>query len=139
MESGGEVWGPSVDVEVMDFRVGDVVRLAASVTRAEFGLALCDDDGEMVEIDGKVLEIGPAFVKVLIRRTMVHSRLEGPVDSAVTRFVRRNEVLGLIDGEEHLWPRAARLKDVSAKRDGKPSRPPAPVYWTPGVDAIPVD
>ena len=24
---------------------GDTVRLAASVTQAEFGLALCDDDG----------------------------------------------------------------------------------------------
>ena len=32
----------------MNPRKGDTVRLAASVTLAEFGLALCDDDGEMV-------------------------------------------------------------------------------------------
>ena len=36
---------------------GDTVRLAASVTLAEFGLALCDDDGVGLEIDGVVTEI----------------------------------------------------------------------------------
>ena len=29
----------------MKLQKGDVVRLAESVTMAEFGLALCDDDG----------------------------------------------------------------------------------------------
>ena len=33
---------------------GDTVRLAASVTQAEFGLALCDDDGAGLEIEGVV-------------------------------------------------------------------------------------
>ena len=32
---------------------GDVVRLTVSMMRAEFGLALCDDDGEALEIDGR--------------------------------------------------------------------------------------
>ena len=31
----------------MKLQAGDVVRLAGSVTRAEFGLALCDDDNDM--------------------------------------------------------------------------------------------
>ena len=29
---------------------GDTVRLAASVTLAEFGLALCDNEGKMLEV-----------------------------------------------------------------------------------------
>ena len=36
----------------------DTVRLAGSVTQAEFGLALCDDDGEPLQIDGKVWKTG---------------------------------------------------------------------------------
>ena len=30
----------------MKMKAGDVVRLAGSVTQAEFGQALCDNDGE---------------------------------------------------------------------------------------------
>ena len=37
----------------MNPRKGDTVRLAQSVTMAELGLALCDDDGEMLEIEGR--------------------------------------------------------------------------------------
>ena len=33
----------------MKLQRGDVVRLAESVTMAEFGLALCDDDGAGLE------------------------------------------------------------------------------------------
>ena len=40
----------------MNPRKGDTVRLAQSVTLAEFGLALCDDDGAGLEIDGVVIE-----------------------------------------------------------------------------------
>lgn len=39
---------------VMEVQKGDVVRLAHSVTLAEFGLILCDDNGEMLEIVGVV-------------------------------------------------------------------------------------
>ena len=41
----------------MKLQAGDAVRLAGSVTWAEFGLALCDDDGALLEIDGKVLDV----------------------------------------------------------------------------------
>ena len=34
--------------------------LLQSVTQAEFGLALCDDDGAGLEIDGVVVEAVPA-------------------------------------------------------------------------------
>ena len=33
---------------------GDTVRIDASVTLAEFGLVLCDDDGVGLEIEGVV-------------------------------------------------------------------------------------
>ena len=44
----------------MQLQKGDTVRLAQSVTTAEFGLALCDDDGAGLEIDGVVVEAVPA-------------------------------------------------------------------------------
>ena len=123
----------------MNPRKGDTVRLAQSVTTAEFGLALCDDDGAGLEIDGVVVEAVPHMVNVRIRRLMHHSRITGPTEGTVSRWVRRHEVLEVIECEPHLWPNAAGLKPVSDKREGKVKRQPAPVFWTVGVDEIPGD
>ena len=79
---------------VMKLQKGDVVRLAQSVTLAESGLALCDDDGEGLEIDGVVVEAAPHMVNVRIKRLMHHSRITGPTEGAFSRWVRRKEVLG---------------------------------------------
>ena len=117
--------------------MGDVVRLAESVTMAEFGLALCDDDGVGLEIDGVVVQAAPHMVNVLIRRLMTSSSVCGPTEGAVSRWVRRHEVLEVIEGEPHLWPNAAGLKSVSDEREGKVKRQPEPVFWTVGVDEIP--
>ena len=116
---------------------GDTVRLAQSVTMAEFGLALCDDDGEGLEIDGVVVEAAPHMVNVRIRRLMHHSRITGPTEGSVSRWVRRHEVLEVIEGEARLWPNAAGLKAVSDEREGKAKRQTEPVFWTVGVDEIP--
>ena len=121
----------------MNPRKGDTVRLAQSVTLAEFGLALCDDDGAGLEIDGVVVEAVPHMVNVRIRRLMHHSRITGPTEGAASRWVRPHEVLEVIEGEPHLWPNAKGLKGVSDKREGKVKRQPAPVFWTIGVDEIP--
>ena len=48
----------------MKLQAGDVVRLAESVTQAEFGLALCDDDGVGLEIDGVIIKVMPHMVNV---------------------------------------------------------------------------
>ena len=121
----------------MNPRKGDTVRLAQSVTTAEFGLALCDDDGAGLEIDGVVVEAVPHMVNVRIRRLMHHSRITGPTEGTVSRWVRRHEVLDVIEGEAHLWPNAAGLKAVSDEREGKVKRQPEQVFWTIGVDEIP--
>ena len=47
-------------------------------------------------------------------------------------------MLEVIDGEAQLWPNAAALKDVSNERDGKARKAAAPVFWTVGVDEIPM-
>ena len=52
----------------MNPRKGDTVRLAHSVTMAEFGLALCDDDGAGLEIDGVVQEMMNDRARVVIKR-----------------------------------------------------------------------
>ena len=67
----------------MNPRKGDTVRLAASVTLAEFGLALCDDDGAGLEIDGVVVEALPHMVNVRIKRLMHHSRITGPTEGCL--------------------------------------------------------
>ena len=85
-----ERWSPSV-VMAMKIQKGDVVRLAASVTLAEFGLALCDDDRVGLEIDGVVDEAVPHMVNVRIRRLMHHSSIWGPIEGAVSRWVRRQK------------------------------------------------
>ena len=123
----------------MELQRGDVVRLTASVTMAEFGLALCDDDGAGLEIDGVVGRVEPHMVNVRIRRLMCSSSICGPTESSVSRWVRRHEVLEVIEGEPHLWPNAKGLKSISDEREGKVKRQSAPVFWTVGVDEIPGD
>ena len=121
----------------LTLKKGDTVRLAQSVTMAEFGLALCDDDGAGLEIDGVVVEAMQHMVNVQIRRLMHHSRITGPTEGAISRWVRREEVLGVIKGEARLWPNAAGLKGVSDARDGKVRKAETPIMWTVGVDQIP--
>ena len=121
----------------MKLQKGDVVRLAESVTQAEFGLALCDDDGVGLEIDGVIIKVMPHMVNVRIRRLVKHSKFFGPQEGAISRWVRRQEVLGVIKGEARLWPNAAGLKGVCDEREGKKQKHSAPVFWTVGVDQIP--
>ena len=115
----------------------DTVRLAGSVTEAEFGLALCDDDGEPSEIDGVVVEVLPQWVRVRIKRMVRSVSFCAPIESAVLRMVRLDEVLGAIDVEPRLWPNAAALKGVSDERAGKVRRAAAPMFWTVGAEEIP--
>ncbi len=42
---------------LMRYQKGDTVRLAGSVMLSEFGLMLCDDAGELLEIDGVIQEV----------------------------------------------------------------------------------
>ena len=63
MEDGQRPCNPGMG-RLMKLQAGDVVRLAESVTQAEFGLALCDDDGVGVEIDGVIIKVIPHMVNV---------------------------------------------------------------------------
>ena len=81
----------------LTLKKGDTVRLAQSVTMAEFGLSLCDDDGTPIEIDAEVLDVGKVYVRVKIMRMMRLTRLTAPQEMAVTLFVRPENVLGVLD------------------------------------------
>ena len=121
----------------MKVKAGDTVRLAASVTQAEFGLALCDDDGEPLQIDGKVWKTGDCGVYVVIKR-MRHRRPPFAAQpGSVARWVKPEEVLEVLEGEARMWPNAAALKGVSDKREGRAKAQAVPVFWTVGVDEIP--
>ena len=58
----------------MQIQKGNMVRLAQSLTMADFGLALCDDDGAGLEIDGVVVEAVSHMVNVHIKRLIQHSK-----------------------------------------------------------------
>ena len=84
-------------VNAMQINVGDTVRLAPEITVEEFGLSLCDDDGTPIEIDAEVLDVGKVYLRVKIMRMMRLTRLTAPQEMAVTRFVRPNHVLDVLD------------------------------------------
>ena len=67
---------------VMNIQNGDVVRLAGSVTLAEFGLALCDNGGEILEIDGVVMKVLPQWVDVRIKRMLKTVSFAAPMEGA---------------------------------------------------------
>ena len=130
--------GTKVLLMTMEFmQAGDVVRLAGSVTRAEFGLALCDDDGEALEIDGRVIAANERTVNVMIRRMLPCRYPLKDMEGTVMRWVKRNEVLEVIDGEARLWPDAASLRSVSDEREGRVRKTSQPVFWTVGMEEIP--
>ena len=121
----------------MKLQKGDVVRLAGSVTQAEFGLALCDDDGEPLQIDGKVWKTGDCGVYVVIKRMRPRRPPFAAQPGSVARWVKPEEVLEVLEGEARMWPNAAALKGVSDEREGRAKAKAVTVFWTVGVDEIP--
>ena len=120
----------------MGYLKGDVVRLAGSVMLAEFGLMLCDDAGELLEIDGVVQDVNEGRVRVVIKRMMPRPEPFAWEEGCVSRWVMDEEVLGVIKGGAMLWPDAGRLKGVSDEREGVKAKQ-APVMWTVGSEKIP--
>ena len=123
-------------VVLMGYQKGDTVRLAGSVMLAEFGLLLCDDAGDLLEIDGVIQEVVNDRARVVIKRMIPRPAPFAWIEGHVSRWVRVEEVLGVIEGEAMLWPDAARLKGVSDEREGVKTAP-APVFWTVGVEEMP--
>ena len=121
---------------LMRYQKGDTVRLAGSVMLSEFGLMLCDDAGELLEIDGVIQEVMNDRARVVIKRMIPRPAPFAWMEGHVSRWVRSEEVLEVIEGEAMLWPDAARLKDVSDEREGI-KRAQAPVFWTIGIEEIP--
>ena len=121
---------------LMRYQKGDTVRLAGSVMLSEFGLMLCDDAGELLEIDGVIQEVMNDRARVVIKRMIPRPAPFAWMEGHVSRWVRSDEVLEVIEGEAMLWPDAARLKDASDEREGI-KRAQAPVFWTVGVEEMP--
>ena len=121
---------------LMRYQKGDTVRLAGSVMLSEFGLMLCDDAGELLEIDGVIQEVMNDRARVVIKRMILRPAPFAWMEGHISRWVRSDEVLEVIEGEAMLWPDAARLKDVSDEREGI-KRAQAPVFWTVGVEEMP--
>ena len=99
--------------------------------------AIIDDDGEALEIDGRVITANERTVNVMIRRMLPCRYPLKDMEGTVMRWVKRNEVLGVIDGEARLWPDAASLRSVSDEREGRVRKAIQPVFWTVGMEEIP--
>ena len=124
-------------MNAMQINVGDTVRLAGEITQQEFGLSLVDDDGAPIEIDAEVLNVGQVYLTVKIMRMMQLAQFTPPQEMAVTRLVRPEHVVDVVNHSPNIWPHAAALKTVCAARDGKSKSTAQPVFWSVGVDAIP--
>ena len=98
---------------LMGYQKGDTVRLAGSVMLAGFGLLLCDDAGELLEIDGVIQEVVNDRVRVVIKRMIPRPAPFTWIEGYSSHWVNTEEVLGVIEGEAMLWPDAARLKGIS--------------------------
>ncbi len=85
----------------------------------------------------KAFELIDRTVRVLIKRMIPRRWPVKDMEGSVMRSVRRDEVLGVIDGEARLWPDAASLKSVSDEREGKVGKTSPPVFWTVGMEEIP--
>ena len=120
---------------LMRIKEGDVVRLAGSVMLAEFGLMLCDDAGELLEIDGVIQEVLNDRARVVIKRMIPRPAPFAWMEGYSSRWVRSDEVLEVIEGEAMLWPDAARLRAVSDEREG--IKRSSAVFWTVGVEEMP--
>ena len=76
------------------------------------------------------------MARVVIKRMMPRPAPFAWEEGYTSRWVREEEVLGVVESEEMLWPDASRLKDVSHKREGIKAAA-APVFWMVGVEEIP--
>lgn len=57
-----------VDQREFKLQKGDVVLLDASITADEFGIALMDERGELIRLDGVIREVKPHMCRVTLRR-----------------------------------------------------------------------
>jgi len=80
----------------------------------------------------------PATRRVFYWRDHYGTTFCAPIEGAVMRLVRPNEVLEVVDDKARLWPNAAAIKGVSNEHDGKARKAAASVFWTVGVDEIPM-
>ena len=82
----------------------------------------------MLEINGVAKEAMNEKVRVVIRRTIPKPPLFSWVDGFVSRWVRVEEGLEVIEGAAMLWPDAARLKSIGDECKRKTKKGPAPLF-----------
>ena len=101
------------------FEVGDVVILGPEVTKTSYGLHLCNDQGEMVLMDGVLMAIEGDFARVRINRS--HGKA-APRRGAMTgelQLIRRSDVARVSDQPPTLWADRISAVKAAAARDGK--------------------
>ena len=91
-----------------------------------------------MEIDGVIQVVLNDRARVVIKRMIPRPAPFAWVEGYTSRWVRAEEVLGVIEGEAMFWPDAARLKGVSDEREGIKAAV-APMFWTVGVEEIQSD
>lgn len=124
---------------VKDIKKGDVVKLAAIVTREEFGVALRNENGDFIMLDGIVQQVLPHIVQIRMRRLLKPLKHFAPEEHSISRWVRVEQIIDVLDGEATLWPMLTDIREAAARRDGV-RRPMKPVvHWVVGEEPIPTD
>ena len=113
------------------FSVDDVVILGPAVTKQSYGLALCDDNGESILMDGVLVSIEGNFARVRIGRHQGKAAPgRGPMVGEL-QLIRRSDIIRVSDKPPTLWGDAKQAMAAAAKRDGR-QRGDRSSFWTNG-------
>lgn len=119
-------------------KVGDVVLLDASITQEEFDVALMDERGELIRLDGVIRQMRPHMCRITMRRLLKPAKFLAPEEHVISRWVRTEQVIDVLDCEATLWPMLTGIREAAARRDGVKVPPRPAVHWTVG-EPIPTE
>ena len=98
------------------FSIGDTVIFTPDVTVNEFGVMISDDAGAGVQMDGVIKVINGDRAQVLIKR-VIGRKFGGGLMTGVLRFVSRDQIDRVHDGEPSIWESALTLTTTQRRRD----------------------
>lgn len=101
------------------FSVNDVVILSHEITKASYGLNLCDDAGEAILMDGILVTIEGDFARVRIGR---HQNKIAPGRGSMVgelHLIKRTDIVRVSDKPPTLWGNAKEAMRAAAQRDGR--------------------
>ena len=111
---------------------GTVVILGADMTTESYGVALCDEDGETILMDGTVKLIDGDVAWVDIQRVSGKAKPgRGGFETSEMRWVRRKDIYKVSNKPANVWGNGEQAIVTAMQRDGR-RRGDRSRFWSPG-------